>query len=99
MAKKKEVDIEIKVKGDDGLVVSYQDEENLEQEGEKMKAVKKGKKKSSKPKIQSEETLEMLMSVMKPTSASGLRIKKTKTKTGASSINEETIDASEPTID
>jgi hypothetical protein len=42
------------------------------------KPAKKGKKKG-KPKIQSEETLEMLMNVLKPQSSGGARIKKAKT--------------------
>lgn len=63
--KKKEVDIEIKVKGDDGQVTSYHDDEEDGDEVTKPKA-KKGKKKSTKSKIQSEETLEMLMNIMKP---------------------------------
>jgi hypothetical protein len=47
--------------------MSYHDDDNEEDSlnTESKKAVKKGKKKS-KPKIQSEETLEMLMNALKP---------------------------------
>lgn len=54
--KRKDVGIEIKVKGDDGEVTSYQEEEVEE----KPKAAKK------RSKIQSEETLEMLLNALKP---------------------------------
>ena len=59
----KGVEVEIKVKGQDGQVTSYQDEVDNNNE-ESKKAVKK--KKTVKSKIQSEETLEMLMNALKP---------------------------------
>lgn len=57
--KKKDVGVEIKVKGEHGDVISYHEEE---EEQEKKKTKKKSK-------IQSEETLEMLLNALKPQSA------------------------------
>jgi len=71
--KHKEVEFEIKVKGDDGQVHKYneneeEDNESGEDSNDSAKAAKKVTKKSTngKSKIQSEETLEMLMNAMKP---------------------------------
>ncbi len=55
------------MKGDDGQVIKYTDDDNIDDDAD-VPAVKtkKSSKKSSKSKIQSEETLEMLMNAMKP---------------------------------
>ena len=74
---KKEVEFVIKMKGKDGNVVSYDEKEsqdssrsekeNIDEEKPKKKATKKKslKSKSSSSKIDSEDTLEMLKSVLK----------------------------------
>lgn len=57
---KKDIDFEIMFKGQDGVVTSYKNEDEV---------VPKKKKKVKEGKIQSEETLEMLMNALKPQSA------------------------------
>ena len=57
---KKDIDFEIMFKGQDGVVTSYKNEDEV---------VPKKKKKLKEGKIQSEETLEMLMNALKPQSA------------------------------
>ena len=57
---KKDIDFEIMFKGQDGVVTSYKNEDEV---------VPKQKKKVKEGKIQSEETLEMLMNALKPQSA------------------------------
>ena len=71
--KRRDVGVEIKVKGEDGQVLSYSQDtlEDGDDAGEDVKP-SSAKPKKKKAKIQSEETLEMLMNVMKPgTAASG----------------------------
>jgi|LauGreDrversion4_2_1035121.scaffolds.fasta_scaffold1018001_1 hypothetical protein len=68
----KEVDVEIKVKGSDGTVISYT-EDPSESSSSKV---------SKKSKIQSEDTLEMLKNVLKPgTAKEGGRKTKKQTST------------------
>lgn len=59
---KKNVDFEIVFKGQDGVVTSYKDNED------EAAVLPKKKKKVKEGKIQSEETLEMLMNALKPQS-------------------------------
>lgn len=66
---KKDIDFEIMFKGQDGVVTSYKNEDEV---------VPKKKKKVKEGKIQSEETLEMLMNALKPQSAAQGQRKKLK---------------------
>ena len=74
-AKKPQVDFEIKVKGEDGQVIKYTeddyDHQSPDGSGEEDRPKKKGKKKKAASKIQSEETLEMLMNALKPQNTKG----------------------------
>jgi hypothetical protein len=85
--KKKELEFEIKLKGEDGQVIKYtegeDDEEGVEDQENEEKPKKKAKKKKA-AKIQSEETLEMLMNALKP--------QNTKMTKGSEEIKEEAND-------
>lgn len=70
--KKKEVGVVIQMKGEDGSLTTYNEESkgaDGDSDAEEKENKKKTKKKTAKPKIESEETLEMLKQVLRPKKA------------------------------